>query len=102
LRVRQLEQEAFRPTSQQREAGGATVGGDALGSDDAADLPIKSDGTVETEEVRGPLPAPESGEFGQIQPPEGEIWLRIPVEYSDGPAQLVSRIPHKGEPMVRY
>ena len=30
----------------------------------------------------GPLEAPESGEFGNIQPPEGEVWLRIPVEYA--------------------
>lgn len=29
---------------------------------------------------QGPQPAPESGPFGNIQPPEGEIWLRIPVD----------------------
>ncbi len=26
------------------------------------------------------LPAPESGPYGNMQPPEGEIWLRIPAE----------------------
>ncbi len=26
------------------------------------------------------LPTPESGPYGNIQPPEGEIWLRIPAE----------------------
>ena len=30
----------------------------------------------------GPLLAPEAGEFGMIQPPEGEIWLRIIAEYA--------------------
>jgi hypothetical protein len=29
-----------------------------------------------------PMPAPESGEFGKLQPPEGEIWLRIPADYA--------------------
>lgn len=29
---------------------------------------------------QGPQFAPESGPFGKIQPPEGEIWLRIPVD----------------------
>ncbi|WP_028319511.1 hypothetical protein [Desulfobulbus elongatus] len=28
----------------------------------------------------GPQAAPESGPFGNIQPPDGEIWLRIPVD----------------------
>ncbi len=31
---------------------------------------------------QGTLPAPQSGPFGDIQPPEGEIWLRIPPEYA--------------------
>ncbi|MBT8339385.1 MAG: hypothetical protein HKP58_14435 [Desulfatitalea sp.] len=30
----------------------------------------------------GPQPAPEAGPFGKIQPMEGEIWLRIPPEYT--------------------
>lgn len=30
----------------------------------------------------GPQPAPTAGEFGKIQPPEGEIWLRIPPDYA--------------------
>jgi len=32
--------------------------------------------------LQGPLPAPTAGEFGQIQPQEGEIWLRIPAAYA--------------------
>ena len=31
---------------------------------------------------QGPQPAPEAGEFGYIQPPEGAIWLRIPPDYA--------------------
>jgi hypothetical protein len=31
---------------------------------------------------QGPQPAPQAGEFGMIQPPEGEIWLRIPAAYA--------------------
>ena len=34
-------------------------------------------------ETSGPLPAPRSGPFGNIQPPEGEIWLRIPPDFAD-------------------
>lgn len=34
------------------------------------------------EDQSGPLPAPEAGEFGMIQPSEGEIWIRIPVDYA--------------------
>lgn len=38
----------------------------------------------ETTEKNKPkaLATPEAGAFGNIQPPEGEIWLRIPVDYS--------------------
>jgi hypothetical protein len=60
--VWQLEQEA---------AQGNTVSDDGPSSD-----------ITLTESQTGPLEAPESGEFGNIQPPEGEIWLRIPAEYS--------------------
>ncbi len=30
----------------------------------------------------GPLLAPEAREFGMIQPPEGEIWIRIPADHA--------------------
>ena len=42
----------------------------------------QADADSDTEAPLGPLPAPESGEFGNIQPPEGEIWLRIPADYA--------------------
>lgn len=41
-----------------------------------------ADGAGDEDDQSGPLPAPEAGEFGMIQPPEGEIWIRIPVDYA--------------------
>ncbi|BBO86517.1 hypothetical protein DSCO28_70830 [Desulfosarcina ovata subsp. sediminis] len=43
------------------------------------------------ENQSGPLPAPEAGEFGMIQPPEGEIWLRISVDYASEHRDLMAQ-----------
>lgn len=75
--VWQLEYEGARQPSPRWSAGG-----DALSLKGAEGLPNDPGGSVETEPARGPLPAPESGEFGNLHPPAGEIWLRIPAEYS--------------------
>ena len=50
----------------------------ASGSDQEIETGSKS----EAEDNQGPEPAPESGEFGDIQPPDGEIWIRIEAEYA--------------------
>ncbi|GAB6906862.1 conserved hypothetical protein [Desulfosarcina cetonica] len=46
-----------------------------------ASHPELADGATAAQK-QGTLPAQESGEFGNIQPAEGEIWLRIPVDHS--------------------
>jgi type IV secretory pathway VirB10-like protein len=80
--VWQLEQEAARQRSQQQAVEVTTAAGDASSSDANAGLFNSPGGTGEDKPVRGPLPAPEFGEFGKMQPPEGEIWLRIPADYA--------------------
>ncbi|HAY22824.1 hypothetical protein [Desulfobacca acetoxidans] len=41
--------------------------------------------------AQGPMPAPESGPFGNIQPPPGEIWIRLPADQASQHRDLMAQ-----------
>jgi len=81
--VWKLEYEAAQKRTFYHAAGGTVASDNSYGSGEIETLPDDSAGdNSDEQQVQSPLPAPESGEFGNIQPPEGEIWLRIPADYA--------------------
>ncbi|MBN1906181.1 MAG: hypothetical protein JW927_13905 [Deltaproteobacteria bacterium] len=51
----------------------------------------ESEPATEDTENKGPEPAPENGEFGKIQPPDGEIWIRIEAEYASESKDIMAQ-----------
>ena len=45
----------------------------------------------ETAKTQGPLPAPEYGEFSNLQPPKGEVWVRIKPEFADQSRDIMAQ-----------